>query len=221
MTSPDEPIRQLRFAAPPGACRLLLVRHGETIPVARETILPLLDGRSDPELDPVGVGQAGRIGVALAESGASAIYVTTLRRTHQTAAPLAAALGLEPRVEPDLVEVSMGDWEGGEFRRRVMAGDPVIVRMRTEQRWDVVPGGEDMEAFVGRVRAGVARIAAGHPDATVIVVSHGGTIGQILAEASGARPFAFAPDNGSVSEIVVAGDEWTVRRFNDVSHLSP
>ena len=46
----------------------------------------------------------------------AAIYVTTLRRTHQTAAPLAAHLGLVPRVEPDLREVRLGDWDGGEYR---------------------------------------------------------------------------------------------------------
>ena len=38
--------------------------------------------------------------------------MTTLRRTHETAAPLAARLGLTPIVEPDLREVHLGEWEG-------------------------------------------------------------------------------------------------------------
>lgn len=217
--SAPEPIRQLRFVAPVGACRMLLVRHGETIPVAHDTVLPILDGRSDPQLDPNGVAQADRIADRLADAGPAAIYVTPLRRTHATAAPLAARLGLAPGVEPGLVEVSMGDWEGGEFRRRVVAGDPIVLRMLREQRWDVIPGAENVEAFEQRVRGGIGRIAAAHPDETVVVVSHGGTIGQVLAEATGSRPFAFAPDNGSISEVVVAADVWTVRRFNDVGHL--
>ena len=33
----------------------------------------------------------------------AAIYVTTLRRTAETAAPLAARLGLTPRVEPEMI----------------------------------------------------------------------------------------------------------------------
>ncbi len=43
---------------------------------------------------------------------------------------------------------------------------------------------------------------------------------MILAVASGARPFAFlGSDNGAISTIVVAGDRWHVRSFNDTSHL--
>jgi probable phosphoglycerate mutase len=45
-------------------------------------------------------------------------------------------------------------------------------------------------------------------------------IGQVLALASGSRPFAFVTaDNGSISRIVVSGDRWIVRGFNDTAHL--
>jgi 2,3-bisphosphoglycerate-dependent phosphoglycerate mutase len=213
-------IRQLRYVAPPGAARLLLVRHGETTPVRQGVPVPLLDGQSNPDLDPVGVEQAARVAQRLAREEIAAIYVTPLVRTHQTAAPLAQRLGLQPREEPLLIEVNLGEWEGGEFRRRVLARDPIALRMEAEQRWDVIPGAERVEDFEARVREGVGRIAAAHPDETVVVVSHGGTIGEVLAQASGARPFAFAPDNGSISEVVVSDVVRTVRRFNDVAHLS-
>jgi probable phosphoglycerate mutase len=219
VASAPEGVRQIRFAAPPGAARLLLLRHGETTPVVEGVPVPMLDGQSNPDLDPVGVEQAALAAPRLAAERPAAIYVTPLVRTHQTAAPLVALTGLEPRVEPGLMEINLGEWEGGEFRRRVAAGDPIVVRMLTEQRWDLIPGAESNEAFGGRVRAGVERVAAAHPDRTVVVVAHGGTIGEILAQASGARPLAFAPDNGSISEVVVAGDRWTVRRFNDTAHL--
>lgn len=216
---PSGGVRQLRFVAPPGAARLLLLRHGETTPVFEDVPVPMLEGQSNPDLDPVGVEQAARAAERLAREDVAAIYVTPLVRTHQTASPLVARLGLEPRVEPGLIEINMGEWEAGEFRRRVLAGDPAVVRMVAEQRWDAIPGAESNEAFGGRVRAGVERVAAAHPDRTVVVVAHGGTIGEIVAQASGARALAFAPDNGSISEIVVAGDTWTVRRFNDTAHL--
>ena len=58
----------------------------------------------------------------------SAIYVTTLQRTAQTAAPLAARLGITPRVEPDLREVGLGDWEGS-FRRHIAEGHPIAQEM--------------------------------------------------------------------------------------------
>jgi 2,3-bisphosphoglycerate-dependent phosphoglycerate mutase len=214
-----EEIRQLRFAAPPGACRLLLLRHGETTPVRDGVAVPLLEGQSNPDLDPVGVDEARRAADRLAAEDVAAIYVTPLVRTHQTAAPLAERLGLELVVEPRLIEVHLGEWEGGEYRRRVAAKDPIALRIVEEQRWDVIPGAEPMDRFAARVREGIEAVAAAHPDQTVVVVSHGGTIGEALAEAAGSRALAFAPDNGSISEIVVSGDEWALRRFNDVAHL--
>jgi probable phosphoglycerate mutase len=212
--------RQLKFLAPPGAATLLLVRHGESAPVRDGEPVPLLGGASDPALDPVGVEQAERVAARLAGEEVSALYVTPLRRTAQTAAPLAERLGLEPRVEPDLQEVFLGEWEGGGFRRYVREQHPIALRMREEGRWDVIPGAEPGEAFAARVRSGIDRIAEAHPDGRVVVVVHGGVIGQALALATGASPLAFSwADNGSISEIVVHDAAWTVRSYNDTAHL--
>jgi probable phosphoglycerate mutase len=58
------------------------------------------------------------------------------------------------------------------------------------------------------------------PDQRVVVFAHGGVIGEVLAHATGSEPFTFAgADNGSVSQIVVTGQRWIVRRFNDTAHL--
>lgn len=181
---------------------------------------PLVDGHGDPELAPDGLAQAQRVADRLAGERIDAVYVTTLRRTAQTAAPLAAALGLTPRVAPDLREVHLGEWEGGLFRKRVAEGHPLAVRMRAEERWDVIPGAESTETLSARVRGAVRRIAADHPDQRVAVFTHGGVIGQILADATGSRPFAFVGcDNGALSEIVVTDGRWLVRRYNDINHL--
>jgi 2,3-bisphosphoglycerate-dependent phosphoglycerate mutase len=212
---------QHRFRRPPGACELLLVRHGESIPARDDQPFPLVDGHGDPELDPRGHEQAERVADRLQHEEIGAIYVSTMQRTAQTAAPLAGRLGIRPRVEPDLREVHLGEWEGT-FRRHVAEGHPLAVKMFAEQRWDVLPGGEPADAFATRVRAAVTRIAGAHPDETVVVVSHGGVIGQILALATDARGFAFTgSDNAGISHLVVTGDRWIVRCFNDTSHLGP
>ena len=212
--------RQLKFTPPPGATTILLVRHGESMPVREGEPVPLLGGASNPELDPVGVEQAERVAARLAGEDIAAIYVTPLQRTHQTAAPLAERLGLEPRVEPDLREVFLGEWEGGAFRKHVREVHPTVVKMREQGRWDVIPGAEPADEFAGRVRAGIERIAAAHPDERVVAVVHGGVVGQAIANATGASPLAFSwADNGSITELVVHDGEWFVRSFNDVAHL--
>jgi probable phosphoglycerate mutase len=54
----------------------------------------------------------------------------------------------------------------------------------------------------------------------VAAFAHGGTIGEIFAQAAGSRPWAFsAADNASISHLVVTPQRWVVRRFNDTSHL--
>jgi 2,3-bisphosphoglycerate-dependent phosphoglycerate mutase len=213
---------QRRFERPTRACELLLVRHGESEPAHPDRPFPLVDGHGDPALSPAGRAQAERVGERLAGEPIAAIYVTTLRRTHETAAPLAARLGLTPVVEPDLREVHLGEWEGGSFRKHVAEGHPLALRMYAEERWDVIPGAEPAERFAARVRAGIERIAAAHPDQTVVVVAHGGTIGQVLNEASrAARGFAFSgSDNGAISHLVVTADRWVIRRYNDTGHLT-
>lgn len=212
--------RQFRFQLPPGATDILLIRHGESQPARLDQPFPLVDGQADPPLDPWGRQEAERVADRLAGEEISAIYVTPLQRTAETAAPLARRLGIEPRVESDLREVHLGEWEGGVYRARIKEGHPIAQRLFTEERWDVIPGAESTDAFRDRLRAGIERIAKTHPDERVAVFSHGGAIGTIIAMAAEARPFAFVTvDNASISHLVVMGDRWLVRRFNDTGHL--
>jgi 2,3-bisphosphoglycerate-dependent phosphoglycerate mutase len=214
--------RQYRFTLPPGATEILLVRHGESAPARVDRPFPLVDGHGDPPLAPEGEREAELVGDRLAVEQVDAVYVTTLRRTHQTAAPLAKRLGITPRVEPDLREVRLGEWEGGLFRIRVAEQHEYAVRMWETQRWDAIPGAESTEDLAARVRAAIGRIAAAHPDGHVVAFTHGGVVGQIVAMATGSQPFAFIDaDNASITQLVVTEDRWIIRRFNDTAHLHP
>ncbi len=134
--------RQRRFELPPDASELLLVRHGESEAYLDGTPFALVGGHGDPPLSPLGREQAARVCARLGTVGIDAIYVTTLRRTVQTALPLAERLGLSLREEADLREVFLGDWEGGLFRKMVATRHPVSQQMFSQERWDVIPGAE-------------------------------------------------------------------------------
>jgi probable phosphoglycerate mutase len=212
--------RQYRFTPPPGATELLLVRHGESIAAVEDTEFPLVDGHGDPPLSTEGEEQAEEVGARLALEHIDAIYVSNLQRTAQTAAPLVKRIGVEPVVDRDLREVYLGEWEGGAFRQKVMDQDPIAVRIFTEERWDVIPGAEPADEFAARLRGVVERIAAAHVDQRVAVFAHGGVIGEILAQATSSRRFAFSgADNASISHLVVTEARWLLRRFNDTAHL--
>lgn len=212
--------RQRPFQVPPGATDLLLVRHGQSQAYVHGTLFDLVDGQGDPPLSAEGAQQARKVCARLAGPGLDAIYVSTMRRTAQTAAPLAGGLGLTPAVEAGLREVHLGDWEGGVFRKNVAEGHPIALRMLAEERWDVIPGAESSAALAARVRAAIVRIAAAHPGGRVAAFTHGGVIGQALALATGSRPFAFTgAENASISRLVITADRWIVRGYNDAAHL--
>ncbi len=212
--------RQHSYVPPRGAADLLLIRHGESEPAIPGKPFPLKDGHGDPALHPNGQQQAIRVGERLKTVPFDAIYVTTLRRTHQTAAPLVAHLGLEPRVEPDLREVHLGDWDGGEYRIRAAEGHPAFRRALENHEWGEIPGAETTAAFTGRVRSGLLRIASAHPDEKVAAFVHGGVIAAAMSVATGVPAFTFSgASNGSFTRIVIEGDRMVVRGFNDIAHL--
>jgi len=213
-------LRQIQFVPPAGSTDVLLVRHGESGSMTGGASLALTDGQTDPPLAPGGTVDAELVGARLARQHIDAIYTSPLRRCVETAGPLARSLGITPRVERDLREVFMGEWEGGLYRKKFAEKDPIAQRVFTEQRWDVIPGAEPATEFANRVRSVITLIAAAHVGERVAVFTHSGLIGEALAQASGAEPFAFiGPNNASISQMFVTADKWVVRRFNDASHL--
>jgi 2,3-bisphosphoglycerate-dependent phosphoglycerate mutase len=213
---------QRPFRLPPGATEIVLVRHGASAAAVPGARFPLVDGRGDPPLSEAGEEQARAVAGRLAGEDLAGLFVTTLQRTAQTAVPLADTTGLDPVVVPELVEVHLGEWDGGEYRIRAADGDPVIRRVFEEERWDLIPGAEEPAAIERRVAAGIARIVeAVGPDAMAAAVVHGGIIGEICRQATASRPFAFIhADNGSLSRLVVLpGGRLLLRSFNDISHL--
>jgi probable phosphoglycerate mutase len=212
----------MQYVPPPGSTDVLLVRHGESGSMVGGASLALTDRQGDPSLAPGGTAEAQLVGARLARQNIDAIYTSPLRRCVETAEPLARALGLTPRVERDLREVFMGEWEGGLYRKKFAEQDPIAQRMLAEQRWDVIPGAEPAPEFTKRVRSVITKIAAAHVGGKIAVFTHAGVIGEALAQASGAEPFAFiGPNNASISQMLVTPDKWVIRRFNDASHLEP
>jgi probable phosphoglycerate mutase len=219
---PEERYEQRRFALPSDATEVVLVRHGASAAAVPGEPFPLVLGRGDPPLAPEGHEQAAAVGARLGGESLRGLFVTPLRRTAETAAPLAFATGLPTTVIDDLVEVSLGEWEGGEYRIRARQGDPLVWKVLQEERWDLIPGAESSEELFDRVRRGIGRVVeAVGPGGVGAAVVHGGIIGAVCHLATASRPFAFIhADNGSLTRLVVFADgRWMLRSFNDTAHL--
>ncbi len=68
---------------------VLLVRHAATDDGDLSEPFPLVDGRGDPPLSALGRAQARHLADRLGDAGPGALYVSGLRRTLETARPLA------------------------------------------------------------------------------------------------------------------------------------
>lgn len=196
-----------------------MVRHGACDPPAPDG---LIDGRSDPGLNARGRAEAAAAGVRLGGERVRAIHISPMVRTTETAAPIVAALGIEPVRDADLGEIYLGEWEGHGIASRGANGDPELARVFAEQRWDLIPGCEDIEAFGTRVRRGLEAAAdAGADGELVVVVTHSAVIAEFLRQITGADAFAFLHNaNGSLNRAIrMADGRWILSAFNDISHV--
>ncbi|RFC70611.1 histidine phosphatase family protein [Streptomyces sp. AcE210] len=183
--------------------RLLLIRHGQT----SSNLKHLLDTEAPgPGLTPLGQDQAAALPQALAGETIGALYVSTLLRTQLTAAPLAAATGLEVQVRDGIRELVAGKLE--------MRGDDeaAAVYLSTAFAWSAgaverrMPGGENGVEALGRFDSVVAE-AASSGEETVAMVSHGAAIRMWVAARSANVDVAYASSRplGNTGVVVLSG----------------
>jgi probable phosphoglycerate mutase len=211
---------QRPFGLPEGASELVLVRHGSSV-WAADGDISLMGGQHDPPISEEGHRQARAVAQRLSEETLTGVFVTPLRRTAQTAEPLAELIGSPPVVVPDLREVHLGEWEG-EWNVRMARRDPLAQEIFAAERWDVIPGAESMEEFAERIGRGMEHLAVEiGPDSSGVAFLHAGVIAEILRQATGSTGFAFLyAENCSISRVLrLDSGRWALRSFNDTSHL--
>ena len=104
----------------------------------------------------------------------AAIYSSPLERALETAAPLAAAAGLEVRTCEGATEVDFGEWTGRTFTE--LETDPRWRAFNTARSVTPPPAGESMHDVQNRILRVVQDLRARHPGRTVAVVSHADVI---------------------------------------------
>ncbi len=149
-------------------------------------------------------------------------------RAQQTAAPLAAKLGLDVQVVEGVHEVPAGDFEGKTDKDSIAAYMSVLRRWTLGELAPPIPGGETGEQVRTRMLEAVGRLRAKHeqadPDGTFVLVSHGGAIrlGSEWLATNVAPEIAnqsLIPNTGII-ELVATGLGWTCLTWagNPVEH---
>jgi probable phosphoglycerate mutase len=190
---------------------LLLARHGQTVWHAENRYA---GGDSDVDLTPTGVEQARALAGFVRDRGADAVVVSPVRRAQETAAPAAAALGVEVVVVEDLREVRFGIVEGrtlAEVAAEEPDGAGIVERFRADPVAHPFPGAEPPADAADRCARALRAVASGAPGATVLVVAHNTLLRLGLCVLIGlpvARYRHVFPrlDNAAVTEIALHPD---------------
>jgi probable phosphomutase (TIGR03848 family) len=165
----------------PSFTTVLLVRHGVTA-----TTGIILPGRAPGlHLSERGVAQAEHVAVRLAELPRKpvAIYVSPLERTRETAAPIAKALRLRPKIDRGLLECDFGLWTGKKLN--LLAKKPEWRAVQHAPSTFRFPEGESFTEMQLRMWTTLERIAAAHRNRTIVVVSHADPIKAAVTYAQG------------------------------------
>lgn len=197
--------------------RLLLIRHGQT-PANVGRLLDTAPPGAD--LTAEGRAQAQALVGVLEQQPLDAIYVSDLVRTHQTAAPLAAARGLVPVIRPGLREIQAGDYEMAADDASWQAYLAVLYRWADGMPEARIPHGESGVEVMSRYDAVVAELAATHECAAVI--SHGAVIRAWSGARAGNIDRHFVADTrlGNTAVVVLDGTPqtgWTVVTWADTA----
>lgn len=113
----------------------------------------------------------------------AAVYSSPLERARETAAPIAAAVGCDVRVDDGLLELDVGTWTGLELKAATKRPE-----WATIQRYPsgfAFPDGESFLAMHARVVATLDRLRTAHPGETIVAVSHADPIRAAVAHAMG------------------------------------
>lgn len=200
--------------------QVFLVRHGETDWNASGR----WQGHAPVPLNAEGLAQSAALGRYLASNGAhvSALYSSDLPRALQTAEAIGAALGLSVVPDARLREIDLGEWQGL-TREEADAWDSArYAAYRQDWRTVPAPGGESRRALGERARAAFDEIVARHPQATIVIVSHGGTLGMLLESLFQTieRP-SLANTSVTVVERAAPDADWVLVRVAWTPHLAP
>ncbi|MER5362687.1 bifunctional RNase H/acid phosphatase [Streptomyces sp. NPDC002785] len=200
----------------------VLLRHGETALTPEKRFSG--SGGSDPELSSTGRHQAERIAQSLAARGTiEEIVSSPLRRCRETAAAVAARLGLEVRIEDGLRETDFGAWEGLTFAEVRERYGPDLDAWLASAKAAPTGGGESFAEVARRVAATRDRLIARYAGRTVLLVTHVTPIKTLVRLALGAPPeamFRMELSAASVSAVAYYSDgNVSLRLLNDTSHL--
>lgn len=200
---------------------LYLVRHGE----AMGNILLQFQGNIDCPLTPQGLEQTQCLEKRFAQIPVDVLYSSPLKRAYDTAAAIARATGCAIQVDPRLIEINGGEWEGMSWKELPQRYPEQFDNWVNHPGDFSAPQGESMQQVYERAKEVLSEILERHEEKRIAVATHGCFIRNALCFLLG-YPISEMnrvplSDNTAVSAFAVEGQQIKPIFLNDNSHLSP
>jgi broad specificity phosphatase PhoE len=197
--------------------RLLLIRHCTPKLLKNDMFL----GQTDVPLSDIGIKEAKRLKSRLAEEKFDICFSSSLLRAHETAKIIVA--GHKVKIIPcdELRECSFGDIEGLTYQE-IEQRYPQIAKEMADGILVNFPGGENFQQFNARVKLFTKRLDDIEPDATALIVAHGGPLRLLICNLLGIDISHWQQiriDRASLSIIDTYSQTAILSLLNDTSHL--
>ena len=199
------------FRVSHGATELFLIRHAEAEHPEPATAIEVKD--IDMPLTDRGRVQAHRLAERIAVRKPNAVYSSPLKRTLETAAPIADALGLSVLTDERLREIEIANV--GPVSLQDLAEIAIA-----HGGWSHLPGTERSASIRSRMSDALADIVRAHPSERVAIVSHAGSINAYLACVLNLdKDFFFPAGNTSITTVRARDSRRLIVTVNDTAHL--
>jgi broad specificity phosphatase PhoE len=182
-----------------------LVRHAD-----HGLLGKVLTGRMPGvKLSEHGQAQAQALAQSFSTRPITAVVSSPLERAQQTAAPIAAILGLNIKTEAALNEIDFGAWTGMAFD--ALHDLPAWHIWNQFRGTAATPGGETMLQALARAFATLTLLRVAHPNDEVVLVSHQDVLKAIVAHSLGMpldlmHRIELAPASRSILRVFENGD---------------
>ncbi|MDO5057186.1 MAG: histidine phosphatase family protein [Lautropia sp.] len=202
----------------PDELRLVLIRHGETAWNQAGRI----QGQLDLPLNEVGLLQAQAAAACFRPGMIDVLYSSDLQRARQTAAPIAEATGLVPRLDACWRERHFGAFQGQVYGEIAQHHPEVFARLKARDTEQDLGGGECLGQLLARVQGALDEMLARHRGQRVALVSHGGVLDCIYRLAMGLplnAPRDFPIFNAGINHLRWLDGRWQLLHWGDIAHL--
>ena len=198
--------------------KIILIRHGQT----NWNFEKKYQGHSNIELSPEGLSQAEKVAARFSDEKIDAVYASDLSRAFKTAELIADSHNLKVKTVPKLREIMFGQWEGLKFEEINARWPGEFEKFWLHPDEAHIPDGESFLQVKERAYEAFMEIVSAHKGETVVVVSHGGTIGAILCAVLDTHikhVWSIKQENTAVNIIEYPRGKAVISLLNDTNHL--